>query len=47
MHSFDTDIAFQLVSDRRQRLLAQATRRRRLRRRPVDAILPGIPRDAA
>lgn len=47
MHILDTDVAFQLASDRRQRLLDQATRRRRLRRRPVDAALPGTPRDAA
>ena len=47
MHQFDVDIAFQLASERRQRLLDQASRRRRLRRRPVAAALPGTPPDAA
>jgi len=47
MHLFATDTAFQLASDRRERLLDQAARRRRLRRRPVAAILPGTPPDAA
>ena len=47
MHLFAVDTAFQLASDRRQRLLDQASRRRRLRRRPVAAALPGTPPDAA
>ena len=47
MHLISADTAFQLASDRREQLLAAAARRRRLRRRPVAAILPGTPRDAA
>ena len=47
MHLIAVDTAFQLASDRREQLLAAAARRRRLRRRPVAAILPGTPRDAA
>lgn len=47
MHPFSVDTAFQLASERRQRLLDQAARRRRLRRRPVAAALPVTPWDAA
>ena len=47
MHLFATDTAFQLAADRRERLLEQAARRRRLRRRPVADRLPGSPPDAA
>lgn len=47
MHLFAVDTAYQLAADRRERLLAQASRNRRLRRRHVDASLPGSPLDAA
>ncbi len=47
MHLYAVDAAYQLATDRRRRLLDQADRRRRLRRRPVDASLPGTPPDAA
>ena len=47
MHLIAVDTAIQLASDRRQRLVDEASRRRRLRRRPVAATLPGTPPDAA
>ena len=47
MQLIAVDAAFQLASDRREQLIAQASRRRRLRRRPVAANLPGTPPDAA
>ena len=43
MHLFPTDTALQLATDRRQRLLGEVPRRRRLRRRPVTDVLPGSP----
>jgi hypothetical protein len=50
MHLIAADTAFQLAHDRRQRLLDEHDvhpRRRRLRRRPPAALLPGSPPDAA
>jgi hypothetical protein len=47
MDMYAVDTAFQLVADRRERLLTQVARRRRLRRRPVTDHLPGSPPDAA
>lgn len=47
MHLYSVDSAFQLADDRREQLLAQVARRRRLRRRPPRTVLPGSPPDAA
>lgn len=47
MDLYSVDTAFQLAADRRERLLDQVARRRRLRRRPATLHLPGPPPDAA
>jgi len=47
MHHYDPDVTFRLAADRRERLLDEVGRRRRLRRRAVDRGRFVTPPDAA